>query len=164
MKTRQSLLFLTAVLFLSAIVAPAHSTSSYTPRQGDYFTYHETIDVGNGQGSLYQGYTDHSDTTGTETMNQVYSNRTVAAHAGYSWTWSDNSGHSKTGNWAGNFTYSSITYYYLKGTDNQTGYVNPTVWFYMDNSIQKGGSLELLNTPMKVLDTNVSYSLMSQNR
>ncbi len=164
MRTGVVIPLLMALLFLSVVFTPVHSTSSYTPHQSDYFNYHETVDVGSGQGSLYQGYTDHTDTNGNETMTRVYTNGTVAAHAGYSWTWSDNSGHTKTAAWAGNFTYSSTTYYYIKGTDNQTGYVSPTVWFYVDNSLQKSGTFELLNTPMSVLDTNASYFLPSQSR
>ncbi len=52
----------------------------------------------------------------------------------------------------------------MKGTDSQTGYVNPTVWFYMSNSVAKGGTFYLLNTQMTMLDRNSSYSLLSQNR
>jgi hypothetical protein len=98
-------------------------------------------------------------------MNQIYSNNgTVATHYGYTWTFSNSSGSRTTGSWAGNFTYSSITFHYVKGTDNQTGYVNPTVWFYMDNSVPKSGTFGILNTQMTVLDTNASFFLPSQNR
>jgi hypothetical protein len=161
MKTFNMYPLVIALLFLSIVASPAHSTSSYTPHQGDYFTYHETIDVGNPQGNY--GYTEHQDINGTETMKQVYSNGTVATHYGYTWHLTNSSG-LFTGNWAGNFTYSSTTYYYIKGTDNQTGYVNPTVWFYIDNSVPKSGSFSILNTLMTVLDTNSSFFLTSQNR
>jgi hypothetical protein len=162
MRTNKAILVLVALLFLSAISAPSHATSTYTPKKGDFFAYHETIDLNNGQNS-YSGYTEHQDITGSETMNQVYANGTVAAHYLYTWHFT-NTTTSTTGSSAGNFTYSSTTYYYIKGTDNQTGYVNPTVWFYMDNSVPKSGTFGILNTQLTVLDTNASFFLPSQNR
>ena len=44
------------------------------------------------------------------------------------------------------------------------GYVNPSVWFVMDNSIPTGGTFSLLNTVMTVISTNYSYYLPSQGR
>jgi zinc-ribbon domain len=121
------------------------------------------VDLASGQGN-YGGYTEHTVTTGTETMNKVYTNGTVAAHYGFTWTFSNSSGAKTTGGSSGNFTYSSSTFYYEKGTDNLTGYVNPTVWFFMDSSLPRGGTFSLLNTQMTVMDKNFSYSLSSQGR
>jgi len=97
-------------------------------------------------------------------MNSVFSNGTVLAHYGFTWTFSNTTVSNKTGGSSGNFTYSSSSFYYVKGTDNLTGYVNPTVWFYMSNSVAKGGIFPLLNTQMTVLDRNSSYSLASQSK
>ncbi len=150
-------------LSLSTVLAAVPHVLGYVPKQGDYFSYNEVVDLGSGQRD-YQGYTEHTVTTGTEKMNTVFSNGTVAADYSFSWTFSNSSGSRTTGGSAGNFTYSSSSFYYVKGTDNQSGYVNPTVWFYMANSVQNGGTFYLLNTQMTVLDKNYSYSLASQNR
>src|SRR5215471_11008182 len=97
MRTTRIYPILVAALFLSIVSAPVHSTSSYTPRQGDYFTYHETIDLNNGQ-NYYSGYTEHQDIIGIERVNRVYSNNgTVAAHYGYNWTFTPSSGSGSSG-------------------------------------------------------------------
>ena len=62
----------------------------------------------------------------------------------------------------GNFTYSSITFLYLNGTDNQTGYDNPYVWFLMNTSIPTGGTFFLLNTEMTIISKDQSYFLISE--
>jgi hypothetical protein len=157
----RKILPLAIILSLCLALLPAHATARYLPRQGDYFTYYEAINVGSGTGS-YTGYTEQTIYNGMEKMNTVYSNGTVAAHYNYSATFT-NSTRSTSWKWAGNFTWSSTTFYYVKGTDNQTGYVNPSVWFYMDNTTSQG-FFELLNTQMSVQSTSYSYRLVSQNR
>lgn len=159
-----ALLIIMTSLSLLITSAPVHA--NYAPKQGDYFTYHETADVNNGQGNNYTGYTDHTVTDGTEKMNTVYGNGTVASHYSYAWTFNDNQGSpTKTGSSAGNFTWSSTSFYYVKGNDNQTGYVNPLhVWFYMNSSQPLGSTFYLLNTQMSILGKNYSYQLPSQNR
>ena len=67
------------------------------------------------------------------------------------YSWSNSTGTTETGNPSGDFTFSSLTFLYVNGTDDQTGYVNPTVWFCMDNSIPVGGTFSLLNTEMTVM-------------
>ncbi len=157
------LIVIVIVLSLSLASTPSHASAKYVPKAADYFNYHQIIDVNNCQGN-YCPYSDHTVTDGRETMNTAYPNGTVAAHYNYSWSFSNSSGYHSTGSSKGNFTYSSSTFYYVKGTDNQTGYVNPTVWFYIDNTVPKSGTFELLNTQMTVLDTNASYQLASQSR
>lgn len=157
------LLVLALLLSLALGSTSIHASTRYVPKPSDYFNYHETIDVSNGQGN-YGTYSDHTITDGGETMNTAYPNGTVAAHYGYSWSFSNSSGYHSTGSSKGNFTYSTSTFYYVKGTDNQNGYVNPTVWFYMDSTVLGNARFELLNTQMTVLDTNASYQLASQRR
>jgi hypothetical protein len=163
MMTRRLFALTIVALSLFAVLAAVPQVLGYVPKQGDSFSYNEVVDLGSGQGN-YAGYTEHTVTIGTEKMNTLFSNGTVAAHYSFSWTFSNSSGSRTTGGSAGNFTYSSTSFYYVRGTDNQTGYVNPTVWFYTSNSVGKGGTFELLNTQMTVLDKNYSYSLPSQNR
>jgi hypothetical protein len=130
---------------------------------GDYFSYYEVENLANGTGS-YTGYSEQTITNGTEMMNGVSGDGIVSANYSYSWTWNNSTGSTETGSSSGNFTFSSVTFLYVNGTDNQTGYVNPTVWFYMDNSIPEGGTFYLLNTEMTVTSKNYSYHLPSQNR
>jgi hypothetical protein len=153
------------ILLFSLVLGifPAAGASGYTPKAGDQFAYSETIDVTNGAGPTYQGYSDHSVTTGMERMNSVYGNGTVASHYSFTWTFTDSSGNSKNGGNNGNFTWSSVNFLYLKGTDNQTGYTNPKVWFYVDNTTQVGGSFYMLDTLMTVKDRNYGFLLPSTN-
>ena len=139
-------------------IAPAHALLRYSPRSGDYFNYTETIDLNNAVGPVYQGYTEHSLTVGGEKMKTVYPHGTVAAHYGYTYTWSNNSGPQKPGGMSGNFSYSSTSFLYTEGTDNQTGYEHSPVWFYIDNTTQTGGALTLLGTPITVQSSSSSYS------
>src|SRR5262249_23205538 len=122
-----------------------------------------TRDVGNGQG-YYSGYSDHEDVSGSEVMNNVFTNGTVASYYSFSWNFSDNSGTTKNGGSSGNFTWSSTSFLYVRGTDNQTGYTNPRVWFYVDNSTLKGGSFALLDTLMTVQSRNYGFFLDSEKR
>jgi len=142
---------------------PVYATSSYTPRAGDYFNYHEVVTLNNGEGS-YAGYTEQTVTDGKETMNSIDSSGTVSASYSYTYSFSNSSGSTQTGSMSGDYTFSSTSYLYVNRTDDQTGYVNPTVWFLMDNSIPKGGTFTILNTVMTVQSTSYSYYLASESR
>lgn len=158
-KTSGALLsmFLVAV----ALVASAHPVSAYTPQNGDRFSYSETIVVNNGKGS-YAGYNDQTQVTGTEQVNSV-SDRNVSSHYSYSYKFSDNQGSSNSSLSAGNFTWSSSSFTYLNGTDNQVGYSEPVyVWFAMNPSIPVGGTFYALNTQFTVLSKNYSFQLPTE--
>jgi hypothetical protein len=136
---------------------------AYTPHAGDSFSYYEVTNLGSGTGN-YAGYTEQATYTGVETMNGVNPDGTVAAHYSYSYTWSNSTGSTETENPSGDFTFSPVTFLYINGTDDQTGYVNPTVWFIMDNSIPVGGTFSLLNTQMTITSKNYIYYLPLQNQ
>ncbi len=153
--------FAIILLFIGLFVAPV--ASAYVPHVEDHFSYYEVTDLGSGTGD-YTGYTEHATYNGVETINGVNTDGTVSAHYSYSYSWSNSSGTTETGNPSGDFTFSPTTFLYVNGTDDQTGYVNPTVWFVMDNSITVGGTFSLLNTEMTVISTNYSYYLPSQTR
>jgi hypothetical protein len=97
-------------------------------------------------------------------MNGVSGDGTVSANYNYTWTYYNSTGSTETGSSSGDYTFSSTSFLYINGTDDQTGYVDPTVWFCMDNSIPNGGSFYLLNTEMTVTSKNYGYYLPSQNR
>jgi hypothetical protein len=140
--------------------------AAFSPHQGDSFNFTETINIGSGTGPDYYNYTEQTTTTGVERVNTIYPNGTVSAYYSFSWTTTNNQGLNEPGSSSGNYTFSSSNFHYIKGTDNQTGYgyVNPTVWFCMDNSLSQGGSFYLLNTLMTVKSTSYSYHLSSENR
>jgi hypothetical protein len=137
--------------------------ATFVPNKGDYFSYYEVQSVGSGTGD-YAGYTEQTIVTGTENVNEVSANGTVSAYYSYTYNFSSNDGLTDNGGSSGNFTFSSNTFLYINGTDDQTGYVNPTVWFCMDNSIPKGGTFYLLNTAMTVKSENYSYYLSSEDK
>ena len=161
MISKSVLLILILSLFLAAY--PVFAAATYVPHQGDYLNYHEVETLSNGTGS-YSGYTEQTVVDGKETMNSVDANGVVSATYGYTYTYSNSSGSTETGSQSGSFTFSSQSFLYLNGTDNQTGYVNPNVWFLMDNSISQGGTFTILNTEMTVTSRSYSYYLSSQNK
>jgi hypothetical protein len=148
-------------LFIALFVAPI-AAAAYVPHVGDHFSYYEVTDLGSGTGD-YTGYTEHATYNGAETISGINNDGTVSAHYSYSYTWSNSTGTTETGSPSGDFTFSPTTFLYTNGTDDQTGYDNPTVWFVMDNLIPVGGTFTLLNTEMTVESTNYSYYLPSQN-
>ena len=157
----KSIVFVALLLF--SVLFPVHAYAAFVPHQGDYFNYYEVIDVGSGSGD-YSGYTDHTVVTGTETVNGVTEDGIVSAHFSYTWDFSSNDGSTDSGSSSGDFTFASTTFRYVNGTDDQVGYVNPTVWFCIDSSIPEGGSFYLLDTLMTVKSSEYSYFLQSENR
>jgi hypothetical protein len=157
----KSFVFIALLLFLALL--SVHAFATFVPNQGDYFSYYEVVNVGSGTGD-YSGYTEQTIINGAENVTGVAANGTVSAYYSYSYDFSSNTGSSETGGSSGDFTFSSSNFLYINGTDNQTGYFNPTVWFCMDNSTPEGGTFYLLNTLMSVKSENYSYYLPSQNR
>lgn len=157
-----------AFLLAIAIVANLHLVSAYTPLKGDSFGYSETTTVNNGQGS-YTGYTDRVQTTGMEQMNSV-SGSVVSASYSYSYQFSNNQGSSTSSSSSGDYTWSSSTFTYVNGTDNQVGvggipYSRPLyVWFAMNPSLPAGSTFYVLNTQFTVLSKNYSLQLPTESK
>jgi hypothetical protein len=154
---------LITTLLLCSTLFTIQAFATFVPHQGDHFNYYEVIDVGSGTGD-YSGYTDHTVVTGTENINGVTADGIVSAHYSNTWNFSSSDGSRDSGGSSGDFTFSSNTFFYVNGTDNQTGYVNPSVWFCIDNSIPEGGTFYLLNTAMTVKSRDYIYYLPSENR
>jgi hypothetical protein len=154
------LLFIIALLLSFALLTTA--SAAYTPHLGDHFSFYEVENLRNGTGN-YSGYTEQTIVNGTEIITGV-SGSIVSTNYSLLWTWSNNTGGTNSGSVSGSFTFSSITFLYINGTDDQTGYVNPHVWFCLNNSILNGGSFYLLNTEMTVMSKDYSYFLPSENK
>lgn len=150
------------VLFMLAtsVLANVGRVSAYSPSQGDTFSYSESIVVNNGQGS-YTGYSDQTLVSGTETMNAVAGNN-VSTRYSFSFQFSNNQGNVTTSSKSGGFVWSSSTYQYVQGTDNQAGYTPPIyVWFAINPSTPAGGRVVLLNTVASVASTGASFQIPS---
>jgi hypothetical protein len=151
-----ALLLLALVLLLTPVSAtPAAQTGHYVPAAGDKFVYDETITLTNGTGN-YSGYSEDSVYTGDIAVTAVLPNGTESASYASSGTFRNTTG-SQPWSESGAFTFSAESYQYVTGTDNQTGYTNPYVWFYINSSIAVGGSFTFLNTPMIVASTNATF-------
>ncbi len=160
-ESRAFLVILLASLVALAFAANVHEAWAYTPQKGDHFAYAETTTVGNGQGS-YAGYTDKTQTTGMEQVNSV-DGTNVSAYYSYSYEFINNQGNSSSGSSSGTFEWSSGTYTYVNGTDDQLGYSKPTyVWFAMNPSLSVGETFYVLNTQFTVLSKNYSLRLPTQ--
>ena len=155
---RAGWLFLAVLALFVAAPAVGVPASHYIPHMGDRFAYSELVSVANGTGN-YSGYTDSTAINGSISVTAVASNGTASAQYYNLDRWADNQGDFQNTTSSGAFTFSSTTFLYVQGTDNQTGYVNPTVWFYVNNAMTAGTPFTLLNTAMTVVSTNYSYDL-----
>jgi hypothetical protein len=155
----KKLCFMIVAILAAFLVFPV--TAAFSPGIGDSFSYTEVTNLGNGTGD-YAGYTEHTDYQGTETVTEVDID-TVSTHYSYSYTWSSSDGSTETGNPSGDFTFSAQNFHYINGTDDQQGYINPTVWFAMDNSLPVGAKFTLLDTQMTVVSKESYYFLPSLN-
>jgi len=157
-----------AFLLAVAVMANVHLVSAYTPQSGDYLKYSETTTVNNGQGS-YSGYTDQTLTTGTEQMNSV-SGSLVSATYSYSSQYSNSQGSSTSTGSSGVYTWSTVDFTYVSGTDNEAGfggipYSSPLyVWFAMIPSLPVGGTFNVLNSQFTVLSKNYTLQLPTENQ
>ncbi len=139
--------------------APVAAAGHYLPRSGDHFAYTETVVVNGGTGN-YTGYTETTFTNGSIGVTGAAPNGIDNTTFSYDYHYVNNQGADSTGGDAGSFTFSSRTFQYVNGTDNQSGYSRPIfVWFYLNNSLPLHGSATLLNTPVTVQSTNTSYEL-----
>jgi len=152
-----------AVLGLLLLPSAVGATGArYYPAAGDKFTYSETATVTNGQGN-YSGYTETGSYTGSITVTAVQPNLTESASYQASGTYQNSLGANYPWSESGTFTFSASTFLYVQGTDNQTGYVNPWVWFYTDNTLGPGESFTILNTPMNVVTTSFPFPMASSS-
>jgi hypothetical protein len=145
-------------LLLLVVPASAATGGHYLPQAGDRFHYAETTFLKGGAGN-YTGYSESTYLNGTLGVTAIASNGTESASYQNAGEWSNSTGASQAVNAAGTFTFSALTFHYVEGTDNQTGYSNPFVWFYMNNSLGVGGTFFILNTPMTVDATAESYTV-----
>ncbi len=143
-------------LFLLALPAAVPLAGHYVPQAGDRFDYGETIFLTDGVGN-YTGYTEHSYYNGSRAVTAVAPNGTESATYNASGVYRNNQGQSQPWKENGSFTFSAVTFRYVQGTDNQTGYVNPYVWFYMDSNLTTGATFYFLNTQMTVVSTDYPF-------
>ena len=144
------------VLLPGALAGPAPRSAA----AGDQLGYTETIVLDGGVGN-YTGYTEHSFINGSLHVTAILPNGTANTTYASVTHWVNNAGQTETVPVQGTFTFSPTTYHYVQGTDNQTGYVDPYVWFYIDAALRPGASFYLLNSALTVVGTNVSYPLAS---
>jgi hypothetical protein len=153
---------LAALILGIAISATVPTVSAHTPQKGDYFQYSQTINVNNGQGS-YSGYTDQSQVTGKEQVTSVTGSN-VSASYDYSYQYSSSQGTSTSTSSSGGYVWSSSSFTYVNGTDNQVGFSKPIyVWFAMNSSLPIGGNFHVLNSQFTVLSKNYSLLLPTES-
>ncbi len=138
----------------SAVTPAAH----YVPHIDDAFTFQETISVGGGYGN-YSGYSETDDVNGTLTVTAVAPNGTVTASYNYVQHYWNSTGTNVSWTTSGSFTFSSVTFRYVHGTDNQTGDNGTPTWFYMNNSLGTGATVSPLGTSLTIESTDYDYAL-----
>ena len=153
----RALVGLGAVLLVGGL-AVGFAFAHYAPSVGDRFAYDEAVVLTGGYGD-YQGYTESTVINGSLGVTATAANGTETAYYYNLNHYENSSGANEIWQSSGTFTFSARTFLYVRGTDNQTGYTSPSVWFYMNNSLAAGSSFELLNTPMTVVSTSTAYAL-----
>jgi hypothetical protein len=149
--------FLVAAIGLLLAPAAGAQGTRYMPRTGDQFHYYETIALTNGTGN-YTGYTENTFVNGSIAITATLPNATESATYQNSWFYENNTGHTQSASSRGAFTFSATSRLYVRGTDNQTGYTNPYVWFYVDNTMPVGAHFFVLNTGMTVVSTDAPFA------
>ena len=152
---------LTLMALMILAFVPSGTVSHYVPTSGTYFNYEEITNLNDGKG-IYSGYTQQCYINGTERVVNVSAGIASMIYA-YNCTLTNNTGVYAPVSSSGKFTFSTQTFLYVNGTDNLTGYVNPTVWFYINNTLSAGDTFEMLNTQMQVVSTDYSYKLQSRD-
>jgi hypothetical protein len=142
------------------LVSPAGAHT--LPSAGDHFSYTETIALTNGNGN-YSGYTEAQFINGSLSVGSVLPNGTDSVQYQNTNHYVNNQGQTQTNLTTGAFTFSATSYHYVQGTDNQTGYVDPYVWFYMNNSLTHGDTFYLLNSAFTVVSTSGAFPLASSS-
>jgi len=166
------MLFRLVVLALLLAVAPAALASGapaaasapsvhYVPQAGDWFTFAETVAVSGGYGT-YAGYTETDSVVGNLSVTAVQAGGTETASYSYSGTYANSTGTHYPWSTSGSFTFSATSLDYVSGTDNESGYAGSEVWFYINNTVAVGGSLDPLDTPMTVASLDTSYPLATE--
>jgi len=149
---------LLAVALILVVPAAATTPAYYTPAAHDRFSYDETVSVNNGVGD-YAGYTDATVINGSVEVTAVYPNGTAQAYYYNADHYSNSDGQDYSWTSSGPFGFSSQSFLYVNGTDNETGYVTPTVWFYIDNALPAGAAVTLLDSSFTVVSTSDPYDL-----
>ena len=152
------LAFVSLLLFAVPGGTSTPFTDHYVPKAGDGFSYVETTNLDGGIGN-YTGYTETSTTTGSETVVSVAPNGTANATWNYTTHWRNNTGSSQQWSSGGRFSFSTATFDYIHGTDNQSGENGSHVWFWMNTSLPVGSSFYPLQTQLTVVSDNTSYHL-----
>jgi hypothetical protein len=147
-----------AIAAFLLVAAFGGASAHYVPKSADGFSYSESIAVLNGQGTYYD-YTEVTAINGSIDVTSVLPNGTASATYYNADLYENSTGAHQRWTSSGRFSFSSVSFQYVNGTDNQTGYSNPYVWFFMNNSLGNGGTFELLNTHFAVLSTAYDYDL-----
>lgn len=144
------------IFTLAGVAMPAFHAQNATS-SNLFFNYKEQAIITNGRGN-YSGYYSNAWINGTESLAQIHSRGNVSMNYNYSCSIKSSGFNYINKDMAkGNFSFSTISCKYTNGTDNETGYTNPYVWFYTNNTISPNTEKELLNTRMKVISTDYSY-------
>ncbi len=156
--SRRTLALVAIVVLLGTLGASGLAGAHYTPQPKDGFAYDETVALSDGVGN-YTGYTESTRVNGSIAVTSVLGNGTESANYYYADDYSNDQGASQNWTSTGSFTFSAVTFRYVSGTDNQTGYTNPYVWFYMDNDLVPGQTFYLLNSEFTVVSTAYNFDL-----
>jgi hypothetical protein len=145
-------------LLISVPVVP--TVAQPLPRSGDQFRFHETITLGQGEGNL-SGYTEDQFINGSYAVESVGPDGSASVAWAIKGVYVDSLQTDQSFADGGNFSFSPSTYRYISGSDNQTEFAGPFVWFLVNGSLPVGATLHLQNNSFSVVTTDAPFAMPS---
>ncbi len=148
---------LTVALASGMVLLAAAPAVAGSPRTGDFFEFEQTTTVNQGYGYYYEGYTETTHSHYRYTVQSATSSKATVAGTG-SWTYSNSTGGSLSGNEPYTIVFFLMNRTYLSGID--VGVADPAsakVWFWIPVPVAVGQSLYVLDEPLTVKSTGVTY-------
>ncbi|MCI4367541.1 MAG: hypothetical protein L3K08_07305 [Thermoplasmata archaeon] len=130
------------------------------PRSGDRFRFHETITLGQGEGNR-SGYTEDQFINGSYAVESVGPDGSASVAWAIKGVYVDSLQTDQSFADGGNFSFSPSTYRYVSGSDNQSEFAGPFVWFFVNGSLPVGASLHLQNSSFSVVSTDAPFPMPS---
>ncbi len=142
---------------MALVLLAAAPAVAGTPQMGDFFEFDQTTTIGNGAGYDYAGYTETTHSHYRYTVTSVSGGNAAVQGIG-SWTYSNSTGYSLSGNEPYSIVFSLTDRSYVSGID--VGGVDPAtakVWFWISLPVHVGDPVQILDEYLTVQSTSATY-------
>ncbi len=142
---------------LALVLLAAAPAVAGAPQTGDFFEFDQTVTVNQGTGYYYDGYTETTQSHYRYAVQGVSGDQVTVAGTG-SWTYSNSTGSTLSGNEPYNLVFSASTRGYLSGIDVVVpDPATAKIWFWIPTPAAVGQVIYILNDPLTVTSTASTY-------